>query len=67
MSYTCPRCGSGQNDDPGLCYSCKCDDYLKGKCDSYGNSLVTEISNKELKRLRDIEKKYNKFNSNRTK
>ena len=61
MSYTCPRCKSTQNDDPGLCYSCKCADFIVGKCDEWGHSLVTEISNIELNRLHEIERKYDKL------
>lgn len=32
--YKCPRCGSYLEDAPGLCYLCKCDDFMAGKCDS---------------------------------
>ena len=61
-SWKCPRCGSYPNDDYGLCYSCKCKDFLDGKCDSYGNPLVSEISNKRLAELERIERKYKKRN-----
>lgn len=58
MSYRCPRCGCGGQDDPGLCYSCLCEDYLKGKRDKYGSSLFTEVKNERLEELLEIEKKY---------
>lgn len=61
--YKCPRCGSHPNDEPGLCYSCKCSDFMNGKCDSWGHSLVTEISNKRLDELLEIEKIYKKKQS----
>jgi hypothetical protein len=57
-SYECPRCGCHTYDDPGLCYSCKRQDFLDGKCDSWGNSLVTEIKNDRLDELLEIERKY---------
>ena len=62
MNYTCTRCKSRFNDEQGLCYSCKCDDFLNGKCDSWGHSLVTEISDARLNELLKIEKKYNERN-----
>jgi hypothetical protein len=58
-SWKCPRCGSYPNDEPGLCYSCKVKDYLDGKCDSWGHPLFTEVSNKRLRELEEIERKYN--------
>jgi len=60
--YKCPRCGSRLNDDPGLCYNCRCDDYYNGKCDSWGNPLFKEISIEYYEYLREIEKKYKLLN-----
>jgi hypothetical protein len=49
--YKCPRCGSYPEDEEGLCYSCKRDDYLSHKCDAYGSYYPTE-KDKEITALR---------------
>lgn len=48
--YKCPRCGCPE-EEPGLCYGCKCDDFRNGKCDAYGHYFPTE-EQKELFALR---------------
>jgi hypothetical protein len=39
----CKKCGCSIEDyDCGVCYGCKCDDYMDGKRDSYGNIIPKE-------------------------